>query len=347
MAGHWIDGKTVLVTGAASGIGAAAAARLAARGAKLVLCDVEAAGLERAASACGGDALVLRADVTDLEAMHEAVRQAVERFGGIDVVWANAGIASVGPLADTDPEAWVRTVQVNLIGAFHTVRAALPEVRRARGHVAVTASLASFVNGPCLSAYAATKAGVEAMCNSLRVEVAHHGVTVGCIHPSWIATPMVLDAEALVVFRTLRAMLPPPLRRDMPLAEAAERIARGIAERRERLYLPGFVRLFRWLRTPLRSAVGERDMRRAMPEVERAFAADVAAPRSAARPPARSSSSGRWRHARHRPSAAARRCQRRMGAAAPSGNSPVTSRATGVPRWQRLPHSARARPGRC
>lgn len=277
MAPDWIAGKTVLVTGAASGIGAATALRLAARGAKLVLSDVNAEGVQCSAASCAGESLALVADVTRLDAMREAVRRGVERFGGIDVVWANAGIASVGPLAETDPAAWVRTVEVNLIGAFHTVRAALPEVLRSRGHVAVTASLASFVNGPCMSAYAATKAGVEAMCNSLRVEVAHHGVTVGCIHPSWIATPLVGEAEALAVFRLLRAKLPPPLRRDMPLAEAAERIAQGIAERRDRLYVPGFVRLFRWLRTPLHSAFGEREMRRAMPEVERAFAADVAA----------------------------------------------------------------------
>ena len=114
-------------------------------------------------------------------ALRAAVRDTVARFGQLDVVWANAGIASFGPLAAIDEAAWLRTIEVNLIGTFHTLRAALPEVTRQRGHVAVTASLAAFVNGPCLSAYCATKSGVEALCNSLRVELAHHQVTVGCI----------------------------------------------------------------------------------------------------------------------------------------------------------------------
>jgi NAD(P)-dependent dehydrogenase (short-subunit alcohol dehydrogenase family) len=279
---EWIRDKVILITGAASGIGAATAPLLAARGAKLVLTDLDAGGVARVAAETGDQigrdrALALSADVTQPDDLDSAVATAVARFGRIDVVWANAGIASFGPLASTDPAAWVRTIEVNLVGAFRTVRAALPQVVQHRGHVAVTASLASFVNAPCLSAYAATKSGVEAMCNSLRIELAHHGVTVGAIHPSWIATPLVGHAQHLSAFNRLRAAMPAFLRRDMPLADAAAAIARGIAERRARVYLPGWVRWMRWLRTPLHSTLGERDMRLAMPDVEVTYQRDLAA----------------------------------------------------------------------
>jgi NAD(P)-dependent dehydrogenase (short-subunit alcohol dehydrogenase family) len=277
MAHNGIAGKVVLITGAASGLGAATAVRLHAMGAKLALSDIDAGLLAAQVRELGGDALALPADVRDFGAMQDAAMRTTQHFGGIDVVWANAGIASFGTLASTDPAAWAGTVEVNLIGAFHTVRAALPQVLARRGHVAVTASLASFVNGPCMSAYAATKAGVEAMCNALRIEVAHHGVTVGAIHPSWVATPMVSDGEQFQSFRLLRSAMPAPLRRDMPVAEAAELIARAIAERRDRAYLPRFIGLLRWLRAPLHTTLGERDMRRVMPALEQAYAADVAA----------------------------------------------------------------------
>lgn len=272
----WLQGKTVLVTGAASGLGAATAVELHRLGARLALLDRDADGVQRVAAGIGADAIAFTADVTDAGALRAAVRDTVARFGQLDVVWANAGIACFGPLAAIDEAAWLRTIDVNLIGTFHTLRAALPEVTRRRGHVAVTASLAAFVNGPCLSAYCATKSGVEALCNSLRVELAHHQVTVGCIHPSWVATPMVANADELAGFRRLRAALPSPLRRDMPVEEAARRIARGIAERRARVYLPRFVRFLRWLRTPLHTTLGERDSRRAMPEIEAAWHQDVA-----------------------------------------------------------------------
>lgn len=276
MSNAWIRDKVVLVTGAASGIGAATAAVLHTRGARLVLTDADEAGVRCVAATIGREALAVRADVTRLEELRAAVGLAVERFGGLDVVWANAGIGTFGPVAMTDPAAWERNIDVNLTGTFRTVYAALPEIIRRRGHVAVTASVASFVNVPAMSAYCAAKAGAEALCNSLRMEVAHHGVTVGAIHPSWVATPLVAGGQAREAFRRLRTAFPAPLRRDMPLPMAAQAIARGIADRRARVYLPGYVRLIRWLRTPLHSTLAERDLRRAAPGIEDAFAQHVA-----------------------------------------------------------------------
>ena len=151
--------KVVLITGGARGIGAATARELAARGWTTVLADIDPEG----------DAIPL--DVRDAAGCERAVETVLERHGQLDAVWANAGVASFGPLLLTDPEAWTRTVEVNLIGAFRTVRAALPAVIAARGYVAVTASLASFAHAPGMSAYAASKAGVEAMSNALRIEL--------------------------------------------------------------------------------------------------------------------------------------------------------------------------------
>jgi NAD(P)-dependent dehydrogenase (short-subunit alcohol dehydrogenase family) len=276
MTSAWIDGKVVLITGGASGIGAAVAALLHGHGAKLALVDVNTAGVEHTARTINPDVLAITADVTQLAQMKAAVAQTAASFGRIDMIWANAGIASFGPVASTDPVAWVRNIEVNLVGVFNTVHAALPEVQKQRGHVAVTASAASFVNAPCMSAYSATKSGVEAMCNSMRIELAHHGVTVGAIHPSWVATPLVHNAEQLTAFKRLRAALRGPLARDMPLAAAADIVARGLCERRDRVYAPGYVRFIRWLRTPMHSTIAERDFRQAMPEIERAFASDVA-----------------------------------------------------------------------
>ena len=163
---------------------------------------------------------------------------------GVDIVWANAGIAADGPVELVDPEGWARVVQVNLIGVFHTVRAALPAVIEARGHVAITASLASFGHAPGLSAYTASKAGVEAFADALRVEVAHQGVTVGALHPTWIDTDMVREGDTeSAAFAKLRASLRPPFSRTYPLESIVPAIVDGFEQRRARLFLPGVVRI--------------------------------------------------------------------------------------------------------
>jgi NAD(P)-dependent dehydrogenase (short-subunit alcohol dehydrogenase family) len=257
--------RVVLITGGARGIGAATARELAGRGWTTVLADIDATG----------DTIPL--DVRDAEACDRAVETVLERHGRLDAVWANAGIASFGPLSLTDPEAWVRTVDVNLVGAFRTVRAALPELIAARGYVAVTASLASFAHAPGMSAYAASKAGVEAMCNALRIELAPHGVAVGTIHPTWIDTDMVREGEAEhPAYRRLRAALRPPFNRTYPVERAARDIADGFDGRARRICTPPFVRIAHVLRAALTTRPFERDLVRAAPDIERLFAEQVA-----------------------------------------------------------------------
>ena len=220
--------KTVLITGGARGIGRATAAELARRGWTPILADIDAADD------------VIAMDVLDPTACEQAVATVLERHGRLDAVWANAGIASFGPLALIDPDAWERTIEVNLLGVFRTVRAALPAVIEARGYVAVTASLASFAQAPGLSSYSASKAGVEAMCNSLRLELAHHGVDVATIHPTWIDTDMVREAQhELRAYQRLRAAMRPPFKKSYPVERAAQGHRRRVRQARAPHLLAG------------------------------------------------------------------------------------------------------------
>ena len=158
-----VHGKVVFITGGARGIGAEVARRLRNKGAKLVLTDLDEDALDALAAKLGGDDRVLTvvADVRDLPAMQAAADEAVERFGGIDVVVANAGIASYGSVLQVDPEAFKRVLEVNVLGVFHTVRATLPAVIDRRGYVLIVSSLAAFAAAPGLAPYNTTKAGIE------------------------------------------------------------------------------------------------------------------------------------------------------------------------------------------
>ena len=263
------DNKVVFVTGGASGIGLAVATILRQRGAKLVLMDLAPAGLS------GDDVLTVTGDVTQPPDCERAVAQAVERFGGVDLVWANAGIGSLAPLRHVDPAAWMQTLQVNVFGVLHTVRAALPSIIARRGQIAVSASVASFGHAPGMSAYAASKAAVEAMCDSWRVELAHHGVAVTCIHPLWITTPMVERGRDSLAFQRLRAAMVGPFAKETPLSVAAPIIADGLQARARRVFVPGWVRWLFALRSLLHTVPAEREQLAAAPDLERLYLEDL------------------------------------------------------------------------
>lgn len=272
-----LTGQVVLITGAGAGIGAATALELQRRGAIAVLVDCDAAALAASACAVGPGTLAIAADVTVRPDCEAAVAATLARHGRLDIVWANAGVASFGPLAFTDPSAWQRCIDVNVIGVFNTVRAALPEVMRRRGYIVVTASVASFAHAPAMSAYAASKAAVEAMCNAWRIELAAHGVRVGIIHPSWVTTALVTEGNLHPGFVRLRATMPGPLNRELAAAVAARLIADGIARRASRIWVPGWVRALHWLRAMLHTPLAERELLRAAPEVERLYLEVLAA----------------------------------------------------------------------
>lgn len=280
-----ISGQVVFVTGAARGIGAAAARQLAARGAKLALVGLEPDELAQVAADCGPDAAWFEADVTDRAAIEAAVQGAVERFGGIDVVIANAGIATGGSVLTIDPDAWERVVEVNLFGSWRTVRAALPHVVKRRGYVLQIASMAALAHAPFMSAYCASKAGVEAFSDSLRTEVAGLGVDVGVAYFSWIDTDMVRGADARPGIGTLRRRVTGPLSKTYPLADVATAITQGVERRSRHVMVPGWLRAVLLLRGPLAvlaDRMGRRDVQVIEQElldvIEREGAAAATAP---------------------------------------------------------------------
>ena len=237
-----LPGKVVFITGAARGIGAESARQLAAAGARVALVGLEPEELERVATDCGPEALWIEADVTDSEALERAVAETVEHFGGIDVVVANAGVGSAGTVRHIDPAAFERTIEINLIGVWRTVRACLPHVIDRRGYVLVVSSLSAVAYAPGMAAYSATKAGVEAFANALRLEVRHLGVDVGVAYFSWIATDMVAGADAHPAIGFARADLRGPLATTHPVSSAGAAVLDGISRRRRWVTVPSWLR---------------------------------------------------------------------------------------------------------
>ena len=274
-----LTGKTVLITGAARGIGAATARELARRGANLVLTDLDAEPLAALVADLGEErALSVVADVCDLPSMEAAVAAGAEKFGGIDDVIANAGIASYGSILAVDPAAFRRVVDINLVGVFHTVRAALPEVIKRRGYILVVSSEAAFAPAPGLGAYCASKAGAENLASVLRAEVAHLGVDVGSAHMSWIDTPMVQEAKSdLSAFKQMLATLPGPLGKTIPVDVCVRAFVDGLEGRKRRVYVPGWVGAIGWLKPVLTSKIGERETLKRAAEMVPAMDAEVAA----------------------------------------------------------------------
>ena len=269
------SGRTVLITGAARGIGAECARRLAAQGARVALGGLEAEELERVADQIGDDAAWFEADVTDRDELAAAVEGTLERFGGIDVCMANAGIGGGGPVRHADPEAFDRVIAVNLGGVFNTVHACLPHVVERRGYVLVVASLAAVSHAPGMSAYAASKAGAEAFSNSLRAEVKHLGVDVGVGYFSWIDTELVRGADRHPAYGSLRTKLPKPLAKTYPVAAVGEAVLDGVTHRRRMVVVPNWMRGLIAIRSAL-PLLTERTAAETASELDAGFGRDVA-----------------------------------------------------------------------
>jgi NAD(P)-dependent dehydrogenase (short-subunit alcohol dehydrogenase family) len=270
-----LAGRTVAITGAARGIGAESARRLSAAGARVALLGLEPEELERVAAQCGPDAVWFECDVTDGEAIERAIEGTVERFGGLDCVMANAGVAPVGMARSTDPAAFDVSVEVNLLGVWRTVRAALPHVIERRGYVLVIASMAAVSNPPGMAAYAASKAGAEAFANSLRAEVRHLGVDVGVGYFGFIATDLFAGGEQHPVYSGLRAAIGGPLAKSYPVSAVGEAIVRGVERRRRWVAVPGWLRAIILLRGPL-SVLQDVGRGKQIEELDRRFEAYVA-----------------------------------------------------------------------
>ena len=219
-----LDGKVALITGAARGQGRSHALVLAGEGADIVACDVprrmttltyplatpdDLKLTAKLVEQVGRRCLDLQLDVRDPAAVDEAVERTVEEFGRLDIVVANAGVVSTGPLVEVTDEGWDELVSTNLTGVFHTLRAAVPVMRRQQsGRIVVTSSMGGRMGIPNLAAYNATKWGTIGLAKSLALEVAKDGITVNVICPTTVQTPMVQpDPDADVPDDLVRQML--------------------------------------------------------------------------------------------------------------------------------------------
>jgi NAD(P)-dependent dehydrogenase (short-subunit alcohol dehydrogenase family) len=250
-----------VVTGAARGIGALLAKRLHERGARVALLGLEPELLAQVADSCGG-APWWECDVTDRDRVAQVVGEVVGRFGGLDVAVANAGIGAQMTLVDGDDSIWDATLAVNLAGTYNLVRAAAGHVSHPGGYFLVTASLAAAVHLPLMSAYCASKAAVESLGDSLRIELRPSGAKVGVAYYSELDTDMTSRGFATKAAARMplggHGRLPVA-----PVAPAIDALEKGIARRSRRIVSPSWVGAVLAIR-PLAQRVIEREARRGL-----------------------------------------------------------------------------------
>jgi len=259
-----LNGKVALVTGAARGIGYETARQMHLRGASVAVVDLDPDQAREAAERIGERALGIAADVTDDAAIKRAVAETVERFGGLDIAVANAGIAqpNVATVRGIGAEEWERVFEVDLLGVWRTVRAALPQVVERKGHIVVVSSAYAFVNGIANSPYAVAKAGVESFGRGLRAELMPLGASAGVAYFGWIDTKLVQDAFEREHAGRMQENLPGFLLTRLQPDEAGAAIVRGIEERAPRIFAPKWLRFVSALRgilNPLLDRRLERD----------------------------------------------------------------------------------------
>nr|WP_312321278.1 SDR family NAD(P)-dependent oxidoreductase [Acinetobacter oleivorans] len=239
-----LNKKVVLITGAAGGIGAATACEFYALGANLVLTDMQQEAVDKLASEFDASrVLPLALDVTDAVATKEVVQKTIKHFGHLDIAFANAGISwrdGASTIASCDEAEFDKIVEVDLLGVWRTVRAALPEVTRNKGQILITSSVYCFVNGMANAPYAASKAAVEMLGRCLRTEIAYSGATASVVYPGWTATPIAKVAFGgnTTVTKMIEAAFPAWLRKPISPEYMAQAIVKGVQRRQPRIFAP-------------------------------------------------------------------------------------------------------------
>ena len=187
--------KVIVITGSTGGLGGGVAAACLAQGAKLALMDVSGEQVQAQAAAMGSPEQVRgwTVDVRDMASVQQAMDEAAAHFGQLDIVLANAGITAFAPMESMQPDVYERVIDINLNGVWRTFHAAVPHIKKSRGYLLATASMASFFHSPLQAHYTASKAGVWALCNSIRLELRSYGVAVGTIHPTFFRTAMMAN----------------------------------------------------------------------------------------------------------------------------------------------------------
>jgi NAD(P)-dependent dehydrogenase (short-subunit alcohol dehydrogenase family) len=197
--------RNALVTGAGRGIGQAVAARLAAEGFRVALTARSTDQLEETAQLCGGETLVLPADMLDPASPDTVVSAVEEAWGSVEVLVANAGAGESAPIARMTDEMWQRQIDLNLTAPFRCVRRVVPSmVDRQWGRIVVLASVAAKRGEPYIAAYTAAKHGVLGLVRSAAAELARTGVTVNAVCPAYVDTPMTDGTVATIVSTTGR-----------------------------------------------------------------------------------------------------------------------------------------------
>lgn len=242
-----LQDKVVLITGASGGIGAACARAMHAAGATVVVTDLSQQAVDALAASMGGDRVMAMAlDVTDRANADAVVAAAVSRFGGLDMVFANAGIACDPPttIAKISERTFEKVIEVDLLGVWRTVRACLPQIIERKGHVLVTASFYSYINGVLNAPYAMSKAGVEMFARALRAELAGTGATAGVLYPGWVSTPIAKVAFGgnAIATKLVALVFPWPLNKAISPEEVAHRVVNGVQQRAARITVPS-----RWI----------------------------------------------------------------------------------------------------
>lgn len=188
------EGKSIIITGAASGIGLATARKFAAEGARLVLGDRNEDGVIAAARELGGSTIGMALDVADEASCQAIIDRAAADHGGIDVLCNIAGVLDFGRMEDLDKTRWDRTIAVNLTGVYLMTRAAMPHLLKVKGNVVNMASAAGLVGVPFNSVYVASKHGVVGLTKALALEYSKQGIRINCICPTGVNTPMISGA---------------------------------------------------------------------------------------------------------------------------------------------------------
>lgn len=233
-----LTGKRVLITGAARGIGAALARRLHERGARVALAGIEPERLREVADSCG-QAPWRECDVRDAAATEDTVSALAAELGGLDVVVANAGIAKQLPLLGGEPDVLEQTLRVNVLGTYHTLRAAGPHISHSGGYALLVSSLAAAVHLPLMGAYSASKSAVEALGNTLRIELRPSGARVGVAYFAELDTDMTSRGFGTRAAHILTGG--GSLTRPAPLDAGIDALERGIAHRSRRVAAPWWV----------------------------------------------------------------------------------------------------------
>jgi meso-butanediol dehydrogenase/(S,S)-butanediol dehydrogenase/diacetyl reductase len=198
--------KTVLVTGAASGIGLATARRFLDEGARVLMLDIDEASLKKATAGLPEDRVLVQVgDTADKKTADAAVKAAVKRFGGLHILVNNAGVATEGDILQTSEEDFAHVMEVNVAGYFHMAKAAMPEIVKTRGSIVMTSSVSGLGGDWNTFAYNTSKGAVSNMVRAMALDAGKDGVRVNAVNPSFTKTKMtedmLQDAELVAKFQ--------------------------------------------------------------------------------------------------------------------------------------------------